>query len=124
MKSLFEYIFFRTFMFYQKHNDSMSFFMALLVIVILQIFPIICLFVLFIQFDLFPSVDSFYFSIILFILLETIDKCHFLQNKQKIMHKFSNKSKYKHLHLYSIIYLICVISLFFGTAYLSYLQKQ
>ena len=49
----------------------MPFFMALLVIVILQIFPIICLFVLFIQFDLFPSVDSFYFSIILFTLLST-----------------------------------------------------
>lgn len=124
MRTLFDYIFYKTFVFYQKHNDSMPFFMALGIIALLQFIPIVCFIVLLIKSNLFPDIDLFYFGM-LFILLTTVDKCHFLQNKQTIIHKFSNKSKYKHLHLYSIIYVICVISLFFGTAYLSYyLQRQ
>lgn len=124
MRTLFDYIFYKTFVFYQKHNDAMPFFMALGIIALLQFIPIVCFIVLLIKFNLFPDIDLFCFGM-LFILLATMDKCHLLQDKHKIMRKFSNRSKNKPLHLYSIIYSIFVIGLFLGTAYISYyLQRQ
>lgn len=111
-------------MFYQKHNDSMPFLMALIIIALLQLLPVVCFIVLLIKFNLLPNIDLFYFGM-LFILFATMDKCHLLQNKQKIMRKFSNGLQNKPLRLYAIIYTICVICIFFGTAYVSYyLQRQ